>query len=198
MEKSPVERAIEGGLSLVSRIFPLQTYLYIPLLQAAFLWAARRRKEWKEKIFSWKVWLDPQRLQDKPDEFVLDFFTAAPALNMAYRAEIESRNLSALREAFVRLYPLLGLEEPFLVALFAEELKATKYRMIVREFEERVGRASRDIEAIRDKSRLTAGLEAFGKEMASLHLDLLSRSKVQKAIADFVRKRLEEKEEKNE
>jgi len=74
MGKSSLEKVVEKGIGFLSKIFPLKTYLYFPLLYASFIWAIKRVKEWKEEIFSWKVWLDPDRIEMKPDEFILNFF----------------------------------------------------------------------------------------------------------------------------
>ncbi len=194
MAKLSLKEIIESGFSLLAKIFPAQTYLYFPLLNAAFIWAVKRREEWKEKIFSWKVWLDPERLQAKPDEFVLDFFQSQPDLRDTYEREIKRKDSMALREAFSRLYPILGLEDPFLTALFDEQLQSRDFKRIVREFEERVRQAAEDIDSAKDKSQLMKGLEAFAREMASLSLELVSQSEVQNAIVDYIKKRLEEKE----
>ena len=195
MPKLSLKEIIESGFSLLAKIFPTQTYLYFPLLNAAFIWAVKRREEWREKIFSWKVWLDPERLQAKPDEFVLDFFQSQPDLRDTYEKEIKREDFMALREAFSRLYPIFGLEDPFLTALFDEQLQSRDFKRIVREFEERVRQAAEDIDSAKDKSQLMKGLEAFAREMASLSLELVSQSEVQNAIVDYIKKRLEEKEE---
>ena len=96
----------------------------------------RRADQWKEKILSWKIWLDPHRIETKPDEFMLHFFESAPYLKETYKEDIRKKDWKILREAFNRLYPILGLEDPFLSALFHKELTEKKYAEIVKEFEE--------------------------------------------------------------
>ena len=96
--------------------------------------------------------------------------------------------MKALREAFNRLYPILGLEDPFLFALFYEELKSREFRKIVEEFEEKVSRAEKDIEAFEGKSRLLEGLKTVAEEAASLSIDLMSEDKVQEAVANTIKK----------
>jgi hypothetical protein len=176
MKITPLEKIVEKGISFLSKIFPLKSYLHFPLLSAALIWGIRRATEWKKEILSWQVYLDPERIGVKPDEFVLSFFKNHSSLNKIYETEIMSNDMKALREAFNRLYPILGLEDPFLSALFYEEL------------EEKVSRAGKDIEAFGGKSRLLEGLKTVAEEAASLSIDLMSEDKVQEAVANTIKK----------
>ncbi len=188
MEKTPLEKIVEKGISFLSKIFPLKSYLHFPLLSAALIWEIRRATAWKKEILSWKVYLDPERIEMKPDEYVLSFFKNHSSLNKIYETEIKSKDKDALREAFNRLYPILGLEDPFLSALFYEELESSDFRKIVEEFEEKVSRAEKDIEAFEGKSRLLESLKTIADEMASLSIDLMSEDKVQEVVANTIKK----------
>lgn len=195
MGKSSLEKVVEKGISFLSKIFPFKTYLYFPLLYTSFIWAIKRVKEWKEEIFSWKVWLDPDRIEIKPDEFILNFFETNPALNKTYEVEIKKKDLVSLRKNFFRLYPIIGLEDPFLSALFYEELKSGDFEKIVKEFEERISQAEKDIEAFNEKLKLLEGLKSFANEMVSLNLDLFSQDKVQDIFAGLIKKSLMKNDE---
>jgi hypothetical protein len=188
MTITPLEKIVEKGISFLSKIFPLKSYLHFPLLSAALIWGIRRATEWKKEILSWQVYLDPERIGVKPDEFVLSFFKNHSSLNKIYETEIMSNDMKALREAFNRLYPILGLEDPFLSALFYEELESRDFRKIVEEFEEKVSRAEKDIEAFEGKSRFIEGLETIASEMASLSIELMSEDKVQEVVANTIKK----------
>ena len=188
MKKTPLEKIVEKGISFLSKIFPLKSYLHFPLLSAALIWGIRRATAWKKEILSWKVYLDPERIEMKPDEYVLSFFKNHSSLNKIYETEIMSNDMKALREAFNRLYPILGLEDPFLSALFYEELESRDFRKIVEEFEEKVSRAEKDIEAFEGKSRLLEGLKTVAEEAASLSIDLMSEDEVQEVVANTIKK----------
>lgn len=190
MKKSALEKVIENGVHFLSEFFPRKSYLYFPLLSASVLWAVRRRKEWKEKILSWKVWLEPDLISTKPDEFILNFFINDKNLSKIYQGEIERMELEPLRKDFARLYPILGLEDPFLSSLFAQELESKDYKKIVKDFEQRVSQAKKDMGSIKDKERLLRGLKSLADEAFSLHLELLSQAKLRKIIADFVKKNI--------
>jgi len=188
MKKTPLEKIVEKGISFLSKIFPLKSYLHFPLLSAALIWGIRRATAWKKEILSWKVYLDPERIEMKPDEYVLSFFKNHSPLNKIYETEIMSNDMKALRVAFNRLYPILGLEDPFLSALFYEEIESRDFRKIVEEFEEKASRAEKDIEAFEGKSRFLEGLETVAEEAASLGIELMSEDKVQEVVANTIKK----------
>ncbi|MDH4258639.1 MAG: hypothetical protein OEY25_00785 [Candidatus Aminicenantes bacterium] len=193
MPKSSLEKTVESGISFLSKIFPLQSYLYFPLLNASLFWAIKRTKEWKEKIFSWKVWLDPERVKLKPDDFILSFFSDNRALMRCFEPEIRKKDMASLRGSFARLYPILGLEDPFLSALFHEEMESGDYRKIVKEFDQKVIQAEKDISELKNQSKLIRGLKDFAGEMVSLSLELISQEKVQKVIAEIIKKHVRSK-----
>ena len=187
MELRSLDKIVRDGIGFLSEFFPKNTSLYFPLLSAALVWAIKRSKEWKEKVLSWKVWAGPEPIQTKPDEFVLEFFRHHPGLSQSYQEEVQKRKLETLREAFSSLYPILGLEDPFLNALFAQELESGEYKRVVKIFKNRVKKAKKNIEAV-EESRLLEGLKAVADEAVGLHLELLSQAKLRKTIADLVRK----------
>ena len=189
MESPSLDKIVDKGISFLSEFFPKNTSLYFPLLSAALVWAIKKSKEWKEKILSWKVWAEPEPIQTKPDEFVLEFFRRHPGLSQSYQVEIQKNEIEPLREAFSSLYPILALEDPFLVALFAQELDSGQYKKIVKEFENRVKKAKEDVESV-EENRLLEGLKAVADEAIGLHLELLSQAKLRKTIADLVKKSL--------
>ncbi len=88
MPKKSFEEIVQGGVRFLSRFFPQSRYLYFPLLSAALTWIIASREEWKENIFSWEVWLDPHFVKNKPDEFILNFFTEHPGLSRTFSEEI--------------------------------------------------------------------------------------------------------------
>lgn len=191
MNKSGVEKVVKNGLHMLSEFFPQKNYIYFPLLSAFFVWALRSSEEWKEKIFSWRVWLEPGFIEAKTDEFVLDFFERDEALEKVYKQEIKKGELKALREAFSRLYPILGLEDPFLSALFDQELESRDYKRIVKDFEDRVTKAKADIEDLKGEDRFFRELETLAREVYSLNLDLISQPNLRKIIADLIKKNIQ-------
>ena len=193
MNTAALEKAIEKGIKFLSEFFPLKTYLYFPLLYSSLFWIIKRPNEWKEKIFSWKVFPAPAFIKVKSDEFILNFFEDNQALFKAYEPEIKKRDLGALREAAGCLYRIIGLEDPFLSSLFLQELEEGNFRKIVKEFNERVSQALEDIEAVEDEPRFLKALETFANEVASLCGDLISQDEILKMLADLLKERMKKK-----
>jgi len=189
MSQKDIESALARGVEILNEFLPVKTYLFFPILYSACVWAVRRVFDYRERIFSWQVWLDPEAVRTKPDEFILHFFTTQDVLSRAYADEISSRDTKALRAAFPALYPVCGLEDAFLKALFKKELAAGDYRKIAAEFATRAARARDDIQPAAANAHFWAALENLGAELAALGIHLLKDEDVQKAIVRAVKKK---------
>jgi hypothetical protein len=188
MDKKGVEKALAGAVRALSDILPLKSYLLFPVVYSVCVWAVRRVFDYRARILSWQAWLEPGAIGTKPDDFVLRFFRNHGGLAREYAEEFEARNMKALRKAFARLYPVVGIEDPFLQGLFGAELKAEDYRKIVAEFAARGARARADIAAASLDDRFWRDLEAAGMEMASLGIHLLADDAVRRVILAELRK----------
>lgn len=190
MTKKTFEKIVQEGIRFVARFFPQSRYLYFPLLSAALVWAIKSSREWREKIFSWEVWLDPSFVKVKSDDFILSFFSNHSDLARAFAEEIQTRDMPALRKFFYSLYPIIGLEDPFLSGLFHQELASKNYRGIAEQYDIKVAQAIVDIEAVEEKGRFLEGLEAIAREMASFCADLITQTSVQRALAEIIKNEL--------
>lgn len=195
MAKKSFEEIVKGGIRFLSQFFPQSRHLYFPLLSAGLVWAIQNAKEWREKLFSWEVWLDPDFVSVKPDGFILNFFIDHPGLSATYAKEIEKKDLPSLRKFFYCLYPIVGLEDPFLAGLFHQELESKDYRAIVRDYENRVALAIADIESLEEIGTFLEGLEAVAREMASFSADMITQTSVQNALAAIIREEMSRKNE---
>jgi hypothetical protein len=190
MPKTEFEKHVENAVAVLSEFFPLKTYLYFPLLFAVLKWAAERTQEWRQKISSWQVSPDAGIIQSKSDAFVLDFFTNNPDLYKTYQQKIQERNIKELRKAFSRLYPVLGLEDPFLSALFFEEIEIKDFKKIEDEFDQRVQQAKEDIDSLRDTPRLLEGLQTFKEEMESFSHYAVSQPDILRMLREIIKNKL--------
>ncbi len=190
MTKKSFEKVVQEGIRFVARFFPQSRYLYFPLLSAALVWAIESSREWREKIFSWEVWLDPSFVKVKSDDFILSFFSNHSDLARAFAEEIQARDMPALRKFFYSLYPIIGLEDPFLSGLFHQELASQNYRGIAEQYDIKIAQAIVDIEAVEEKGRFLEGLEAIAREMASFCADLITQTSVQRALAEIIKKEI--------
>ena len=190
MAKKSFEKIVQEGVRFLARFFPKSQYLYFPLLSAALVWAIESSREWKERIFSWEIWLDPSFVKVKSDDFILNFFSQHSGLARVFAHEIKARDMTALRKFFYSLYPVVGLEDPFLTGLFQEELVSQDYRAIAQQYDLRVAQAIVDIKTVDEKGRFMDGLEAIAREMASLGADMITQASVQRALVEIIKKEL--------
>jgi len=188
MNKKGVEAVLGRGVEILDGFLPLKSWLYFPVLYSACVWAVRRVFDYRDRILAWQVWLDPEFVRTKPDEFVLHFFAGHEALSKAYSDELARGDSRTLRAAFPALYPIFGLEDAFLKALFKSEIGAADYRAIVVEFAFRTSKARDDIQPAASNPDFWKALELVGMEAASLGLHLLKDEDVQNMIIALVKK----------
>jgi hypothetical protein len=187
MSKKSVEAALARGVEVLDRFLPLKTWLFFPILYSACVWAVRRVFDYRARILAWQVWLDPEFIRTKPDDFVLHFFATQEALAREYADEVARRDLRVLRAAFPSLYGIFGLEDAFLKALFKAEIESADYRGLVVEFASRTAKARDDIQPAAADPEFWKALELIGMEAASLGLHLLKDEDVQDMIIALVK-----------
>jgi len=189
MSKKDIESALVRGVEILNEFLPSKSTLYFAILYSACVWAARRVFDYRERLLAWQVWLDRDSVETKPDEFIIHFFTNDEVLGRVYAAEIAGRDTRALRAAFPALYPVCGLEDAFLKALFKKEIDSGDYRKIAAEFDARASRAREDIRPAEGNAQFWAALENLGAELAALGIHLLADGDVQRAIISVVKKK---------
>lgn len=188
MDKKSAEKALAKAVRALSDVLPLKSYLLFPVVYSVCVWAVRRVFDYRARILSWQAWLEPGAVATKPDDFILRFFRGHDGLAKAYESELEARTMRPLRRAFGRLYPVVGIEDPFLLGLFAKELEAGDFRKIVDEFAARGAKARADIAAASADDRFWRELETAGMEIASLGIHLFTDDEVRRLILEKTRK----------
>lgn len=187
MDKKELEKTVARAVEIVRRFLPDAPYLYFPLLRSVFIWAVRRSYDVKEKVLGWKVGLEPEVVMAKPDDFVVAFFESDAAVARVYAEELRARDLAALRRAFAALYPVLGLDDPFLKGLFQEELSSGDFRRLVEEFEPRTRQALKDAAPAASSREFWRSLGRLAREAGGLGIHLLRDEEVQDLIIEKVK-----------
>ncbi|MHB8094608.1 MAG: hypothetical protein ACYDH0_06670 [Candidatus Aminicenantales bacterium] len=195
MDKKRAEHVLDSGVKLLCEFLPLQSYLYFPVLYSVCVWAVRRVFDLKERILAWQIWLEPGMVESKPDDFILNFFESNPGIREAFAEEVQSGDKDALRKAFAGLYPVCGLEDAFLMALFRDELEEGAYRKISEEFGKRAVQAIEDIKPADSGSEFWNGIHKVGMQIASLGIHVMSDAQVRKIILDRIRKKTPQEED---
>ena len=187
MSRKDIEQALVRGVETLAAFIPSAPFLLFPVLSSVCVWSVRRVFNYRDHILTWKVWLDPEAVRTKPDDFILHFFAKNPVLSQIYAREIEAGDIRGLRAAFPALYPVLGLEDAFLRALFRVELAAGDVRGIAAEFEARAAAAAEGLKPAEADPAFWRFLEIFGMELASLGLHLLEDRTLQDLILAAIR-----------
>jgi len=188
MSEPKIEKIVDGAVRLLEEILPENTTLYFPLLSATFTWIVRREKEWKEKILQWQIWPDPELVKTKSNDFILNFYLGHPELRDYYQPLLDKKDYIKLRKDFCSLYPLIGLEDPFLTALFSKELKSQNFKKIVAEFDTRVNTAKKEISEVKNTEQLLTALEGFVIGISSLGAEFITQSRSRKALENIIKK----------
>jgi hypothetical protein len=195
MDKKRAEHILDQGVKVLAEFLPLKTYIYFPVLYSICVWAVRRIFDLKERVLAWQVWLEPGMVESKPDAFILNFFERTEGVREAFAEEVRVKDMAALRKAFAGLYPVCGLEDAFLLALFQEDLEASDFRKIADEFGERTARAIEDIKPAGSGQEFWRGMQSVGMEIASLGIHVMSDVQVRKLILDRIRKKVKKDED---
>ena len=168
MEEKKLQTFLKQSAEILKDFFPPDTSALIPLLYSTLIWTTKRKENLDEEVSGLRLWLEPEIVDNKPDEFILDFFEKRSDLREAFENEIKSSDMKSLRLAFRGLYPVVGLEEPFLQSLFCEELARGDYRLIADQFDRNVNQALEEIKAAEKKPELGAVLKKIGGSFLSL------------------------------
>ncbi|HOT69175.1 MAG TPA: hypothetical protein PLW30_05845 [Candidatus Saccharicenans sp.] len=197
MEEKKLQDFLKQSAEILQDFFPADALALIPLLYSTLIWAVKRKGNLEAEVSGLRLWLEPEVVDNKPDEFILDFFEKRQALQEAFKAEIKSRDMKSLRPAFRALYPVVGLEEPFLQSLFSEELAREDFRLIADQFDWKLKQALEEIKAAEKKPELWKALKKIGESFMSLGWAWLSDDELRawlKSILGMERQGEEEEE----
>jgi hypothetical protein len=197
VEEKKLQDFLKQSAEILQDFFPADTLALIPLLYSTLIWAVKRKGNLEAEVSGLRLWLEPEVVDNKPDEFILDFFEKRQALQEAFKAEIKSCDMKSLRPAFRALYPVVGLEEPFLQSLFSEELAREDFRLIADQFDWKLKQALEEIKAAEKKPELWKALKKIGESFMSLGWAWLSDDELRawlKSILGMERQGEEEEE----
>jgi len=197
VEEKKLQAFLKQSAEILQDFFPADALALIPLLYSTLIWAVKRKGNLEAEVSGLRLWLEPEVVDNKPDEFILDFFEKQQALQEAFKAEIKSRDMKSLRPAFRALYPVVGLEEPFLQSLFSEELGREDFRLIADQFDWKLKQALEEIKAAEKKPELWKALKKIGESFMSLGWAWLSDDELRawlKSILGMERQGEEEEE----
>lgn len=182
MDEKKIQTFFKQAADILKDFLPGGAAVSGPLLYAVAVWALGKQISCREKIAGLKVWLLPEILVNKPDDFIINFFKTDERLRQAYREELSSQDLKTLRREFTILYPVLGLQEPFLEALFLPEIESADFRKITADFGPRVEKALKEIKIAESRPEFWRALEKIFCGLAELGWQALTESEVREYL----------------
>jgi len=187
MDEKKIQAFFQQTAGILQDFLPPGASVVGPLVYALAVWGLKQQASYREKISGLKVWLWPEILVNKPDDFILNFFISDEALKQAYQEEIASRDLKTLRQHFAVLYPLLGLQDPFLEALFWPEIDSGNFKKIVADYQPRVEKAFKEIKAAEDRSDFWPALGRIFSGLVELGWQTLTESEVRSWLKQWLK-----------
>ncbi|MCI4445238.1 MAG: hypothetical protein JHC32_04345 [Candidatus Aminicenantes bacterium] len=182
MEENKLISFLQQAEKILQYFLPVNSLSFFPLLYASLIWALKRQFGFQAKVLELEVWLEPDILKNKPNEFVLNFFNSNEQLRSAYADELAKQDWLKLRADFEVLYPVIGLSDPFLEKLFWPELNQGNYRQLVRNFDLKLSQALSEIKMAGHQPQFWNQLEKIGQEFISLGWNLLNEAEARAEI----------------
>ncbi|MGC8745124.1 MAG: hypothetical protein ACP5SQ_00665 [Candidatus Saccharicenans sp.] len=182
MEENKLVVFLQQSVKILQYFLPLDSLSFFPILYASLIWAFDRQFNFQAKVLELEVWLEPDILKSKSNEFILAFFNSNERLKAAYAKELAENNMMSLRLDFEVLYPVIGLQDPFLEKLFSRELEQGNYRGLVNDFDFRLNQALSEIMVAGSQPQFWNELGKIGQEFLSLGWDLLNKADVRAEI----------------
>ncbi len=187
MDEKKTRTFFKQAADILRDFLPGSAAVLGPLLYSVAVWAVEKKNSCRERIEELRVWLLPEILVNKPDDFVLNFFQTDERLMQAYADELSAANLKKLRQDFAILYPILGLQDPFLEALFWPEIESADFRKITAEYRPRVERALKEIKTAEGQPEFWTALEEISRGLLELGWQVLSEAEVRKWLRHWLK-----------
>jgi hypothetical protein len=172
---------VKAFRSLVDEL-SLKAFPFVPVIYSALFYFVEKGAAYRKAVLEMPTLPGPEPVANKPDEFINDFLAVHAPFALA------EPNLPARRLIFSRLYPILGLQDPFLTTLFREELDGGDLQTIVQSFDLRVSAAISSIPLPSSNPEFWKALDSFVETAAGLALNLVRGREVQDLILERVRR----------
>ncbi|MEW6456398.1 MAG: hypothetical protein AB1410_06790 [Acidobacteriota bacterium] len=192
MNLETIKKVLGFAVETIEFFIPEKKYLIFPLLISIIEDAIKKRERSGEIAFSLPVFINPDIVETKPDKFIMNFFTSNAELKNYYEPYVKNKDISFLRQRFNTLYPILGLNDPFLRALFKKEIEKNEFEKIFECYEERLKKAKEDTEPLRMDKDFRVMINKILKEIFNLGLSSLDKKEIRKILLEEIKKKLHE------
>ena len=176
MDIKKFQSAVDELLGVVGRLVNLQAFPYLAIIYSSLFYFIKKGSAYRQAVRAMPAGPRSRRVSNKPMKFVDDF------LQREAPFALKEPNPRLRRKIFARLYPVLGLRDPFLVSLFRDRLDHHDLQTLVDEFDTRLRAALDQIPAPRSSPNFWASLDSFVESAAGLTIDLAREREIQDLI----------------
>ncbi len=187
MDSRKFQGLVDEVLGVLGKIVNLKAFPFLPVIYSSLFYFVKRGEVYRNAVRAIPAGPRSRVVANKSKRFVDDFLAQQAPSNLEVSDE------RARRRAFSRLYPVLGLRDPFLLALFRDEIDAGDLQTVVDEFDTRVREAIAEIPAPRSDPAFWRALDAFVRASAGLAINLAREREIQDLIIKRVKQYLKER-----
>ena len=182
MDTKQFRSAVDELLGVIGRIVNLKAFPFLPVIYSSLFYFIERGAGYRKAVMALPAGPRSRRVTNKPDKFVKEFLACHAPFALV------ERDPQYQRRAFERLYPAVGLRDPFLLTLFREELDSGEMQSIVESFDAKVTAALAEIPSPQSKPDFWKALDSFVATTAGLATSLAREREVQDLILERVKK----------
>ncbi len=181
MDTKQFRSLVDELLAVIGKIVDVKAFPFLPVIYSSLFYFVEKGAAYRKAVLERPVGPATRRVTSKPQAFVDDFLKGNAAFALS------EQDPSRRRWIFARLYPMIGLRDPFVSALFRVELDSGDLRKIVDDYDSRVAAAMAAIPFPRNEPRFWEALDSFVQTASGLTIDLARESKVQDLILARIR-----------
>ncbi|MEW6363975.1 MAG: hypothetical protein AB1714_04985 [Acidobacteriota bacterium] len=187
MDSRKFQALVDEVLGVLGKIVNLKAFPFLPVIYSSIFYFVKRGEAYRNAVRAIPVGPRSRIVINKSKRFVDDFLAQhAPSV-------LAGSDARGRRRAFSSLYPVLGLRDPFLLALFRDEVDSGDLQIVVDSFDTRVHEALAEIPAPRSDPAFWRALDAFVRASAGLALNLAREREIQDLIIKRVNQYLKER-----
>lgn len=182
MEIKKFQSAVDELLAALGKVVNVKAFPYLPVIYSSLLYFLNKGSAYRKAVRAIPVGPRSRPVRNKSKQFIEAFLTAHAPFAAQNGDERERRRV------FVRLYPVVGLRDPFLAALFRDELDRGDTETIADEYDDRVRSALEQIPPARGEPRFWEAMDSFVETASGLVTDLARERQIQDLIIARVRR----------
>lgn len=141
---------------------------------------------WEELLNDWPKM--PQVVKPGEKE-LLEFFNTHKGMKLSFRKELKNNDIDALYKAYDWLFPMLVTKDDFLSSVFRDDIKARRFKKVLRQAEKKVKRVTEFVDVYKKDAKFLELMRQFTTDLSGFSLTLINN----KNLLDQAIKKIEER-----